>query len=238
MFKSFAIFRAAQCGALLLSVLFATGFRSSAIAQTPAPAGASAAARQIGTVKAISGNTLTLAPDNGQPLTVTLTGTVRLLQLAPGSTDLKAATPIAIADIAVGDRVLVTGKAGDAADQFTASRVILMKSSDIAQKHAAEQADWQKRGSGGVVTAVDSATGTLTVAEGAKKVAVKTSGTTIFRRYSGDSIKFEDAVPGTLAQVQAGDQLRVRGAKSEDGTSIQAEGVGRGSFTHPGGRPA
>src|ERR1700738_2544621 len=235
MFKSFAIFRAAQCGALLLSVLFATGFRSSAIAQTPAPAAAPAAARQIGTVKAISGNALTLAPDNGQPITVTLTGTARILQLAPGSTDLKAATPIAIADIAVGDRVLVTGKAGDAADQFTASRVILMKSSDIAQKHAAEQADWQKRGSGGVVTAVDSATGTLTVAEGAKKVAVKTSGTTIFRRYSGDSIKFENAVPGTLAQVQAGDQLRVRGAKSEDGTSIQAEEIVSGSFTNLAG---
>ena len=233
MFKSFAIFRTAQCGALLLSVLFATGFRSSAIAQTPAAA--PAAARQLGTVKAISGNTLTLAPDNGLPLTVTLTDTARIVQLAPGSTDLKAATPIAIADIAVGDRVLVTGKAGDAADQFTASRVILMKSSDIAQKHAAEQADWQKRGSGGVVTAVDAATGTLTVAEGAKKVAVKTSGTTIFRRYSGDSIKFENAVPGTLAQVQAGDQLRVRGAKSEDGTSIQAEEIVSGSFTNLAG---
>jgi co-chaperonin GroES (HSP10) len=229
MFKSFAIFRTAQCGALLLSVLFATGFRSSAIAQTPA------AARQLGTVKAISGNTLTLAPDNGLPLTVTLTDTARIVQLAPGSTDLKAATPIAIADIAVGDRVLVTGKAGDAADQFTASRVILMKSGDIAQKHAAEQADWQKRGSGGVVTAVDAATGTLTVAAGAKKVAVKASGTTIFRRYSGDSIKFENAVPGTLAQVQAGDQLRVRGAKSEDGTSIQAEEIVSGSFTNLAG---
>ena len=33
--------------------------------------------------------------------------------------------------------------------------MILMKSSDIAQKHEAEQADWQKRGTGGMVSAVD-----------------------------------------------------------------------------------
>ncbi len=70
----------------------------------------------------------------------------RILQLAPGSTDLKTAQAIALTDIAAGDRVLVNGKAGDDASSFTASRVILMKSSDIAQKHEAEQADWQKRG--------------------------------------------------------------------------------------------
>src|SRR6202022_3505746 len=49
------------------------------------------------------------------------------------------------------------------------------------------------------------------------------------------SIKCEEAVPGTRAQVQAGDQLRVRGAKSEDGTSIQAEEIVSGSFTNVAG---
>jgi hypothetical protein len=64
---------------------------------------------------------------------------------------------------------------------------------------------------------------------------VKTSSTTIFRRYSGDSVKFEDAVPGTLAQIQAGDQLRVRGAKSDDGMSIDAEEIVSGSFKNLAG---
>jgi hypothetical protein len=64
---------------------------------------------------------------------------------------------------------------------------------------------------------------------------VKTSGTTIFRRYSGDSIKFEEAVSGTLAQVQPGDQLRVRGAKSDDGLSIEAEEIVSGSFRNLAG---
>ena len=62
-----------------------------------------------------------------------------------------------------------------------------------------------------------------------------TSSTTQFRRYAGDSVKFEDAKPGTLAQIQTGDQLRVRGAKSEDGSSIQAEEIVSGSFKNLAG---
>jgi co-chaperonin GroES (HSP10) len=200
-----------------------------------APAAARAAARQIGTVKAIAGNSLTLTTDAGQQVSVSVADAARILQAAPGSTDLKSAQAIALADIAVGDRVLVTGKAGDDAASLTASRVILMKSTDIAQKNEAEKIDWQRRGSGGLVSAVDAGTGTVTVSAGAKKIQVQTSGSTKFRRYAGDSVKFEDTKPGTLAQIQAGDQLRVRGAKSEDGSSIQAEEVVSGSFKNLAG---
>jgi hypothetical protein len=48
-------------------------------------------------------------------------------------------------------------------------------------------------------------------------------------------VKFEDAKPGTLAQIQVGDQLRVLGTKSDDGTSLQAEVVVSGSFKHLAG---
>ncbi len=200
-----------------------------------AQAPAATAARQLGTVTAISADSLTLKTDAGQQVTVSVADGVRILQLAPGSTDLKTAQTIALKDIAVGDRVLVNGKAGDTASTFAASRVILMKSTDIAQRRATEQADWQKRGTGGIVTDVDAGTGTLTVAVGAKKIAVNTSSKTEFRRYAGDSVKFEDAKPGTLAQIQTGDQLRVLGSKSEDGSSIQAEDVVSGSFKNLAG---
>jgi co-chaperonin GroES (HSP10) len=186
-------------------------------------------------VTAIAGNSLTLKTDAGQEVVVSVPDGARILQLAPGSTDLKTAQTIALKDIEVGDRVLVSGKAGDSAGTFAAARVILMKSSDIAQKHETEQADWQKRGTGGIVSAVDAGTGTLTVTVGAKKVAVTTSGKTQFRRYAGDSVKFEDAKPGTLAQIQVGDQLRVLGTKSDDGSSIPAEVVVSGSFKNLAG---
>ena len=140
---------------LCLSLMLPLGISSlgaEALAQAAAPA--TAAARQLGTVKAISGNSVTLATDGGSQVSVSVADGAKVLQLAPGSTDLKTAQQIALTDVAVGDRVLVTGKASDDGG-FTALRVILMKSTDIAEKNTAEQADWQKRGSGGLVSAVD-----------------------------------------------------------------------------------
>jgi hypothetical protein len=234
MLREISVFRTAALRAsMILPAAVLSGSGTMLMAQ--APAAAPAAARQIGTVTVVAGNSLTLKTDAGQEFSVAVTDGARILQLAPGSTDLKTAQAITLADIAVGDRVLVSGKAGDTASAFSASRVILMKSSDIAQKHEMEQADWQKRGTGGIVSAVDPATGTLTVTVGAKKIAVNTSSKTQFRRYAGDSVKFEDAKPGTLAQIQVGDQLRVLGTKSDDGTSLQAEVVVSGSFKNLAG---
>ena len=205
-------------------------------AQAAPVASTAAAARQLGTVKTITGNTLTMATDAGaQTVAITVPDGARIVQLAPGSTDLKAAQAIALTDIAVGDRILVTGKAGDAAGSFTATRVILMKSGDLVQRHAAERADWQKRGMGGIVSAVDSATSTVTISSGAKKVRIATTPTTIYRRYANDSIKFEDAKPGSLGQIRSGDQLEVRGAKSDDGMSLVAEEVVSGAFRNLSG---
>jgi len=126
----------------------------------------------------------------------------------------------------------VTGKSDDDGS-FSATRVILMKSTDIAQKNETEKQDWQRRGSGGIVSAVSGST--LTVSAGARKIQVETAATTKFRRYAGDSVKFEDAKPGTLVQIQVGDQLRVRGNKSEDGATIQAEEIVSGSFKNLAG---
>lgn len=223
------IFRASILGmSLLLSVAGLS--RYDAAAQAPAAAGP-----KIGTVTAISGSTINLTTDAKQQIAVTVADGARILQLAPGSKDLKSAQTIALTDIATGDRILVSGKAGSDSNSFTASRVILMKAQDIAQEHEKEQADWQARGTGGLVSAVDEPSGMITVSIGAKKVAIHTSSTTKFRRYAGASVKFEDAEPSTLAQIRPGDQLRVLGTKSEDGMSIQAETIVSGSFLHLAG---
>ena len=49
-------------------------------------------------------------------------------------------------------------------------------------------------------------------------------------RYSPASVKMADAQPGSIADLQPGDQVRVLGNKSEDGTTIVAEKVLSGSF--------
>jgi hypothetical protein len=204
---------------------------NTAIAQS-AP---SAAVSQLGTVKTVTGSTLTMAMDKGSTVTVTVPDGARILQLPVGSKDLAAAKPGTVSDIAVGDRALVTGKSGAAADTLTAIRVVLMKSADIAEMQAGQQADWQARGVGGIVNTVDPATGTITIASGTKKTEIHTSATTLFKRFAGDSVKYQDAKPGTIAQIQPKDQLQARGAKSADGTSMQAEEVISGSFENLSG---
>lgn len=196
---------------------------------------APAATSQLGTVKSVADNSLTIATATGAQVTVTVPEGTPIKQVAPGSTNLSSAQTITLTGISAGDKVLVSGKSGTDAGSFSATRVILMKSTDIAQKQAGEQADWQKRGTGGIVTAVDAGASKITISAGSKKTTIDTTGATIYRRYADDSIKFQDAKPGTLAQIKAGDQLQVRGNKTADGTSIQAEEIVSGAFRNLSG---
>ena len=220
-------FRLGLAAVALLSIVLLAGAGVS-YAQT-APA-----ARQIGTVKQVTPGKLTITNDAGQSISINVVDGAKVLQLSPGSTDLKTAQAIKLEDIETGDRVLVTGHQ-DAPDAMTVSRVILMKSTDIAQKNEAEQADWQKRGTGGLVSAVDPGAGTITISTRGKKVTVETQPATIYKRYADGSVKFSDAVDGTLSQIQVGDQLRARGEKSPDGMSIQAEEIVTGAFENLAG---
>ncbi|HZS29461.1 MAG TPA: DUF5666 domain-containing protein [Candidatus Angelobacter sp.] len=196
---------------------------------------AAAAARSVGTVKSINGQTLVLKPDSGPDVNVSLSDGTRILRLAPGQTDLKSATPLAISDLQVGDRMLVRGHAGEN-DSIAAAAIIVMKQADVAQKQQHDREDWQKRGVGGIVSAIDPASGTITVSvTPTVSITVKTSKDTSFLRYAPDSIKFADAKKSTLDQIKTGDQLRARGTRSADGKEIAAEEVISGSFRNIAG---
>ena len=58
-------------------------------------------------------------------------------------------------DIDVGDRVLARGELSDDKAPLAASTLVIMTKADIAKKQQADQAEWQKRGVSGLVTAVD-----------------------------------------------------------------------------------
>ncbi len=201
------------------------------LAQSPS-APTSATARQIGTIQAINADSLTLTTDKGEKVTVGLSGETRVVQLPAGSTDLKAAQPAAMTDVAVGDRVLALGGASDSGS-LTAKRLVLMKSTDIAKRRETDEAAWQ-HGSGGLVSAVDAAAGTLTITSGARTLSITTSPATIVRRYAPNSARFEDATRSTFAELHPGDQLRVRGERVADG-SIKADEIVSGSFRHLSG---
>ena len=217
------------CEGLLILSLVAIGH-----GQTPSPA-----YRAIGAVVSVDSAGFTLQTDSGTRLTVLLPSTATVLRVAPDQKDLKSATKITAADISVGDRVLVRGHISDDQKTLLATSAIVMSKTDIAKKQEAERADWQKRGTGGLVSSVDPATGTVTVSTTVfgtvKKVAIHTTKDTILRRYAPDSVKFDDAKPAPLDQVNPGDQLRARGTRSQDGTEFAAEEIVWGSFRNIAG---
>ena len=206
----------------------------------PQPSAQSASsARPVGTIKAISGNTITLTTDAGTDVTILVQDATKLVRIAPGQKDLKDAAPIQLQDVQVGDRILVRGKLADDGRSVLAASVIAMKKEDISQKQARDREEWQKHGAGGLVSSVDPATNTIIVslpAIGEKKnLTVHLSKDTIMRRYAPDSVKFDDAKPAPLDQIKPGDQLRARGSRNADGTELTAVEVVSGTFRNIAG---
>jgi len=218
---------------VLLSVMMAAVAvpKTAMVAQAPA---AASGQRSAGTVKSTSATGLTLTTTAGQDVVVTIPDAAKVLVVAPGSKDLKSATPGSLSDVAVGDKVLVVGDPAASGPGLTAARVILMKAGAIAATHQAEEEAWSK-GGGGIVKSVDPATGTIVVASGLKTVQVTVTPQTVIRRYSGNSVRFADAKVSTIAEIHKGDQLRVRGTKSADGSTITADELVTGMFRNYSG---
>jgi hypothetical protein len=214
------------------------------IAPAAFSAGAQQAAAQtaravIGAIKTIRGNTVIIAPDTGADVTVTVQPTLRIRRVAPGETNMANAVPMQFTDLQVGDRVLVRGTPAPDGQSLTATSVVAMKRAELDARQEQERLDWQRRGIGGLVSTVDSATGIVTISTSAagvsRTMAVQTTANTVVRRYAPDSVRFDDARASNLGQVKTGDQLRARGTRSADGSTFAAEEVVVGSFRNISG---
>jgi hypothetical protein len=202
-----------------------------AIAQAPA--------RFVGTITAISGNTLTVKTDADGAHQVNVPATAVLKRIAPGQKDLSAAETIPFSDLAIGDRVLVKLDPGAPVGTEEALQIIAVKQADLALKQQKDREDWQQRGVGGLVKSVDTSSGVILLTSGAgataRTITVNTTKATILKRYAPDSVRFDAALPAPISAILAGDQLRARGAKNADGTEIVAEEVVSGSFRNVSG---
>jgi hypothetical protein len=198
-------------------------------------AAAGSAVKNVGVVKSIHEKKLVLKTDSGPEVSISVPDGARIVRLAAGQTDLKSAPAITFAEIQVGDRMLLRGRASANGD-IEATTIVVMKQADVAQKQQHDREDWQRRGTGGIVSAVDAAAGTFTISvTPTLSVLVKTSKDTSFLRYSPNSVKFADAQKGTIDQIKTGDQLRARGTRSADGKEIAAEEVISGTFRNIAG---
>jgi len=194
--------------------------------------------RVLGTVQSISGRSLTVISDSGSPSNVLVEDATKFLQIEPGKIDLKEATPFTFADLQQGDRVLVRGVLADDGKTIHAASLIAVKKAALAEKQAKDRADWQ-RGVGGLVKSVDPSASTISVTSNAlaakKEVVVHFTKDTIFRRYASDSTRFDAAKLAPLADIQAGDQLRARGTRSEGTADFNASEIVSGSFRNIAG---
>jgi len=184
----------------------------------------------VGTVSALKAETaeIEIKPDNAAPVSLKIGSGTIAQRIAPGEKDLKTAEAIQVAEVAVGDRVLVTPEPGTT----DLRRIIVMAAADIAKRNEADRMDWTRRGVSGVVAAKNASEITLRMRTmtGEKQAVVTVGEQTAFKRYAPDSVKFADAKGSKLAEVNVGDQLRARGRKTEDGLKVTADDVVFGTF--------
>lgn len=216
-------------GGLLLQAVVLLNYTAVVHGQT-APA-----SRIIGEVSAVSGGSnLTIKTDKGEAVSVTLGERTRYLRVVPGETDLKNASKITLADVGAGDRVLALGKLSEDSKTLTATSIIVMTKGDIAKKQEHDQAEWQKRGITGVITAIAPDRKEFTVkvhtSQGEKAMVIESSDKADFRRYAPDSVRFTDAKPSTFAELKLGDHVRALGEKNADGSRMKPEAVVFGTF--------
>jgi hypothetical protein len=222
-----------RISALAMIVLLATATSIAPAAWAQAPA------NFLGTITTISGATLTVKTDAGQSYQVDVPAGAAIKRIALGEKDLSKAETIAFTDLAVGDRALVKIDPGSPSGTPQALRVIAVKQTDVAAKQQKDREDWQRNGVGGLVKSVDAGGGVLVLTSGAgptaKTVTVHTTSATALKRYAPASVSFDAASAAPIGAIQAGDQLRARGTKNADGTSIDAVEVVSGTFRNISG---
>jgi hypothetical protein len=201
-----------------------------AAACLPLPAQLPASGKFVGTIQGFDAENgaVLVQPDGATASKVKLVAETQVQRVAPGQKDLKQAETIPATSLAIGDRVYVTLVPGTDG----ARRILVMAATDIAKRNEADRQDWTARGVSGVVSAKSGAGVTLQARSmsGVHVSTVKVDAKTRFRRYAPDSVRFADAKPSSLAEVSVGDQVRARGQKSADGSTVVAEEVVFGTF--------
>lgn len=234
--------RFSPCARIVLGYFFVLVFSLSLVAQASSSPRAAAPQKTppaVGTIKAITSDSLTLSTDNGTEVRIELTPDVKVVRVPPGSKDLKEAVPIQLSDLQTGDRILVRTKPGQDASSLVAGSIVAMKKADIAEKQQKEREEWQRHGIGGLVSAVDTVQNTVTIktlaASGAKEIAIHVGSNTILRRYAPGSVNFDEAKVAPIAEIHPGDQLRARGTRSAEGSEFTADEIVSGSFRNIAG---
>jgi hypothetical protein len=186
-----------------------------------------------GEIVSIGENKLTIATPNGN-VDIAITGSTSIRKVSPEKPSLSTATPADFSDLGKGDRVTVSGILAADGKSMPARSLFLMTKADISQKQAKEAEEWRRRGITGKVKSVNQQTGQLVVEVrgmiGSTDVTLTPKAGAKFLRYAPDSIRYDEALASSMADIREGDMLRALGDRSTDGGSFAAEQVVTGAF--------
>lgn len=184
-----------------------------------------------GEVIAVSDSKISLQTKDGA-IDAILSQATEYKRVQPDNPSLKSAVPASLAEVGVGDKVMITGLVADDKKTMPAKAIYILSKSDLAKKQQKDQ-EWRTRGISGRITSINAQT---------KEITIKTSGvfgTNVvitpktdakFIRYAQDSANFSDAKDGKFEDLAVGDSLNAIGDKNADGTTFTAEKILTGAF--------
>lgn len=186
-----------------------------------------------GDVVSVSDSKIVLKTKDGD-LDVALSGSTEFKRVPPDNPTLKAAVPAALTDIGVGDKLLVTGILSDDKKSLPARAVYLMTKSDIARKQAKDVERWATRGISGRVASVNTAANEVTIEVrglmNTTNVVVTAKPDAELKRYAPNSVKYDEALESSIAEIKPGDMFRAVGDRGADGATFAAEEIVTGAF--------
>ena len=147
---------------------------------------------------------------------------------------LATAAPGFVTDIGVGDKVTISALPSADGKSMDARTVYFVTKADIIARDAKVNEAWLKRGIKGRVVSVDPQTSQINVEMRSMMATTKLTLTpkdnAKFLRYAQDSVRYDEAVKSSLAEVKVGDEIRALGDRSADGLSFAAEEILTGAF--------
>lgn len=186
-----------------------------------------------GDVVAVQAGKIVFTTKDGEMI-ASLSEQTEFKKIPPDNRRMSAAVPAALQDIEAGDKIVVSGFPADDKKSVPARTVYLMSKSELAAAKAKEVEKWRTRGISGRVTAVDAATGQISIdvtsLGSTTKVVLTPKEQAKYLRYAPNSVAFSEAIPSKLSDIAAGDMLRAVGDRSADGASFTAEEVLTGAF--------
>lgn len=184
-----------------------------------------------GDVTAVSSDSATLNA-NGKTVKAEFSEKTEYKKISP-DLNLRSATPSSIADIKVGDKLIVSCLI-KADGGCNAIRSYLVSSAELSAKEAKEASEWKTRGISGKVESIDAINRTVTIKVSglmsSQSVVISFKPNAQFLHYADDSVQFEDAKPTDFLGIGIGDMLKAVGDRGADNTTFTAEKVLVGSF--------